>query len=134
MPDAKRSRIGRALELEHVPTTLLCIQNARPLVALEMLRECLPGDQAGLADWRRMARVAAVMGSCPRSKSSFKSGLRHWITYIEITHGADMADKVAFPPSLEDVLAWSNTFRQALAFVTSPQYVLATCQVLWHVR
>ena len=40
-----------------------------------------------------------------------QAGLRHWIRFIEITHGVENVDTVAFPPDLQDVLAWSNTFR-----------------------
>ena len=71
---AKRPRIGKALQLENVPTMLLNIPNAKPLAALELLRNSLPSDPEGLAVWRHSARVAAVMGSCPHSKQSFKSG------------------------------------------------------------
>ena len=39
------------------------------------------------------------------------SGLRHWIKFIEIVHGQDAAASVALPPRLDDVLAWSHTFR-----------------------
>ena len=41
------------------------------------------------------------------------TGLRHWIKYIEITHGVRRADTATFPPDLADVLGWSNTFKSA---------------------
>ena len=42
------------------------------------------------------------------------SGLRNWLRFIEISHGYNDAAKMAFPPKLEDVLAWSTTFRHDL--------------------
>ncbi len=73
-PAAKRPRTAEALELVNMPTLLLNVQRTRPLEALELLRRNLPSDEASLAQWRQGARVAAVMGSCPRSMDSFKSG------------------------------------------------------------
>ena len=106
--------VKRALELTDKPTSILDISGAKPLAALALLKAQLPTDAAGLREWRGKARVAAVMGSCPKSLGSFKSGLRHWTEYIVITHGSLAAERVAFPPRLEDVLAWSNTFRCAV--------------------
>ena len=83
--------------------------------------------------WRKKARTAAVMGSCPKSRASFVSGLRHWIKYIETVHPACNVDCVCFPPLLEDVLGWSNTFRYAViscSVLSMPP--VATCQVLPH--
>ncbi len=128
--ESKKQKIEKALDLDRVPTLLLNVRQAKPLEALELLRNNLPDDPARLAEWRQTARVAAVLGSCPRSLQSFKSGqcpnmhgrapgflqragLRHWIMYIEVVYGKENADKAAFPPSLEDVLGWSNVFRQS---------------------
>jgi hypothetical protein len=55
------------------------------------------------------------MGSCPDSHESFKSGVRHWLKHIEITHGPEAVGEVAYPPQLEDILVWSNSFRFATA-------------------
>ena len=71
---AKRPKIAQAFGLAKVPTLLLSVQKASPLEALELLRRNLPRDQEGLATWRSNARVAAVLGSCPRSLQSFTSG------------------------------------------------------------
>ena len=79
--------------------------------ALDMLEQNLPSDPAAKREWTTYARVAAVLGSCPRSLPSLKSGLRHWIRYIEIMYGKEQVDQKAFPPDLNDILAWSNTFR-----------------------
>ena len=71
----KRPRITRALELGKMPTTVLNLRGVKPLEALELLRRNLPSDPDSLAEWRGRARVAAVMGSCPRSLSRFISGI-----------------------------------------------------------
>ena len=72
----KRPRIDEALNLSSRPTLLLNVRSARPPEALELLQRNLPRDEASLREWRHGARVAAVMGSCPRSMNSFKSGQR----------------------------------------------------------
>ena len=127
----KRPRIEQALSLASMPTLLLNVCSARPLEALELLDRNLPRDEASLREWRHSARVAAVMGSCPRSKESFKSGsccshacavmlrmgmllsvvsgVRHWMRYIEVTHGEKRGYcSAAFPPDLLDILAVSG--------------------------
>jgi len=114
-------------QLSEAPTTVLSIANSRPSEALELLRANLQQDPAYLAVWRQRARTAAVLGSCPRSKDSFRSGVKHWIKYIAITHGEKEAEKVAFPPRLEDVLAWSNTFRCFGTFANYLGYLRAAC-------
>ena len=150
----KRPRIEEALSLTSRPTLLLNVRSATPLEALELLHRNLPRDEASLREWRHGARVAAVMGSCPRSKTSFKSGLfcfhaplgadwcacavpcisvtglRHWIRFIEITHGKRRADAVALPPDLLDVLAWSNTFRCLGTFANYLGHLRCACHAL----
>ena len=106
--------LKRALELTDAPTLVIDVSGAKPLAALALLEASMPADPVQRAAWRGRARVAAVLGSCPKSLRSFKSGVKHWTKYIMITHGSSDAERVAFPPRLEDVLAWSNTFRYAL--------------------
>ena len=113
---AKRQCISHVASLCSAQTTLLRVSNARPMEALDMLERNLPRDPMARKEWTVCAHVAAVMGSCPRSLASFKSGLRHWLRYIEIMYGRDSLEASAFPPHLDDVLAWSNTFRLALCF------------------
>ena len=107
----KRPRLEQVSELYNAQTLLLNITKARPRVALEMLERNLPCDAVAREQWRASARVAAVLGSCPRSVASFRSGMKHWIRFVEIIHGKENAEESAFPPRLGDVLAWSNTFR-----------------------
>ena len=107
--------LKRALELTAAPSLVIDVSGAKPLAALALLEASMPADPEQRAAWRGKARVAAVLGSCPKSLASFKSGVKHWTKYIMITHGSSAAERVAFPPRLEDVLAWSNTFRSAFA-------------------
>ena len=71
----------------------------------------MPPDDAGKAAWRQKARVAAVLGSCPRSLKSTRSGLCNWIKFIEATYGETEAKAKVLPPAIGDVIAWSHTFR-----------------------
>ena len=95
------------------------------------VRDIIPADSKGKAAWRQEARVAAVLGSCPRTLKSTRSGLNHWIDFIELTYGvAEVAGKI-LPPALGDVLAWSHTFRCVgpVQFCAPHVYCVA-CQVL----
>ena len=104
---ALQQRVDRIVEQ---PTQVLDIKGVKPLKAVEMLRETLQGDPQKQEVWRAKARVASILGSCPRSKASFRSGIKHWIQFIEATRGAENMNRHAFPPLLDDVLAWANTF------------------------
>jgi hypothetical protein len=55
--------------------TVLEIKNTKPCAALRVLAEKIGGSQENRNKWRDEARVAAVMGSCPRSKASHDSGM-----------------------------------------------------------
>ena len=64
----------RALELAAAPTTVLDVRGARPVEALQRLRLVIPKDAKGRREWFANARVAAIMGSCPKSRASFTAG------------------------------------------------------------
>jgi hypothetical protein len=51
---------------------LLDVCEAKPTVALKRLAEWV--EVQGSAAWQKRAKVAAIMGSCPKSQASFKSG------------------------------------------------------------
>ena len=74
-------------QLHTKPGTVLAIKGKKPLAALDMLAERLDGCPSKRAKWRDEARVAAVLGSCPRSTESHSSGVRHWLRYIKIVYG-----------------------------------------------
>ncbi len=110
----KRSRVEQVSKLHEAQTTLLNVANARPLQAIAMLEQNLPDDEVARDRWRSRARIAAVMGSCPRSLPCFKSGVKHWMRFIVAVYkDEEQAAAAMFPPRLTDVLAWSNLFRYA---------------------
>lgn len=51
---------------------LLDVSDAKPTVALKRLAEWV--DVQGSVAWQKRAKIAAIMGSCPKSQASFKSG------------------------------------------------------------
>ena len=98
-------------QLHDRPTQVLDITGVKPRQALALLRQQLQGTPARRIAWLGDARIAAVMGSCPRSRDSFTSGCRHWIEFIEITCGVENCERFAMPPHLDHVLAWPHTFQ-----------------------
>ena len=106
---------------------MINVRNTKPTHALARLRDQIPDDVTARAEWRKRARIAAVVGSCPRSLNSLASGIAHWQKYIAIAHGSVDADRMAFPPSLDDVLGWSNTFRCVGTFCNYLSHLRAAC-------
>ena len=137
----------RLEQLTKEATYILDVEGAKPREALQRLREVVPQDSKSREEWRIKARVASVMGSCPRTHASFRSGdifiadacmclsclrvfglgLRHWIEYITIVHG-----NVArgFPPELCDVLGWANTFRCLGTFSNYLRFLRGACHAV----
>ena len=116
--------------LERTPATPSLAVNPcgkRPGDALSMLRQSLPVGTIELAQWRKRARVAAVLGSGPRSLASMKSGLRHWIEYIRTVYPPSEADAAILPPRIDDVLGWSHTFRCLGTFANYLGHLKGAC-------
>ena len=123
-----RRRTREEIEgLATAPTKVLQVDRVKPVRALELLREELGDDPAKRAKWRGEARVASIMGSCPASRARFKSGVRHWLEFIEVTYGRPMCDKQAFPPTLGDVLAWANVFACSDTFSNYLTHLRGAC-------
>ncbi len=81
--------MAKALDSVGAPSVLVDVAGATPLHALKRLRSSLSGNSpVELEAWRAKARVAAVMGSCPRSHHSFISGLWHDLRVSVRHHGA----------------------------------------------
>jgi len=116
--------------LATAPTKVLKIDGVKPMRALELLKQELGDDPAKRAKWRGDARVASIMGSCPGSRASFKSGVRHWLEFIEVTYGRPMCDKQAFPPTLGDVLAWANVFACSDTFSNYLTHLRGACHAM----
>ena len=78
-------------------------------------------------EWVERARVAAIVGSCPRSHPSVISGLRFWAFFAikVLNQRGDL-----LPPSLEGLLAWSRLFRNKGTFTNYLSYVKLGCEIL----
>ncbi len=124
--------------------TVLDISGKGPLAAVQMLSQSMPRNEAERSNWRQKARIAAIIGSCPKTKQSFLSGprfaamgatsfpclalgLRHWISFIEVAYGDA---RRAFPPCVEDALIWSNMFRCVGTFCNYLGYLRGACYAL----
>ena len=83
-------------------------QVAGPRAAVGTLRAQLKTN-AERSAWVRAAWAEAVLGSCPSSHASAKSGLRCWFAFAKEVLG--VAHEKALPPSAEGLVAWSLTFR-----------------------
>ena len=55
------------------------------------------------------------------------AGISHWRKYIAIARGDENVDSMSFPPRLEDVLGWSNTFRLPLGDLRALALLLHDC-------
>ena len=105
---AGRDLAEQALSLGDVPQFMLNIEGMTPAEAVHHMRRVLPNGEAEREAWRKQARVAAILGSCPKSRASMMSGIRNWIKFMDEVLGNR---EIAFPPRLEDILTWSHTFR-----------------------
>ena len=65
----------QALDLVKAPTVLLDVKGAKPKEALKRLRHSIATEGEDQEGWIKRARIATVLGSCPKSHASFKSGL-----------------------------------------------------------
>lgn len=73
--------------------------------------------------WCEQARAAAILGSCSRSLPSMKSGCRCYFAFAERILGKTQSQ--ALPPTLDELLAWSCTFRNAGTFSNYLSYLKA---------
>ena len=62
-------------KLHDMPTKVIDVKGKKPLHALQDLQEQIQDDEDKRAAWRTEARVAAIMGSCARSRDCVRSGI-----------------------------------------------------------
>ena len=72
----RQALLERVVAKSGAPSVVLDVAGATPLAALSRLRAAVPVDSVARDDWRKKARLASVLGSCPRSQSSLRSGVR----------------------------------------------------------
>ena len=99
-----------------------------PRAELRNLRRRLDsqGGPVSVAEWLSSARAAALLGACPRSIASFKSGVAAWFAFARealALHGREL------PPSADGLLAWSLLFRSDQTFSNYVSHVKLACQV-----
>ena len=68
--------VNAAESLGKQKTTVLEIPSTKPLAALRALQDVVGEDRDKRAQWLEDARIAAVMGSRPKSAGCFQSGLK----------------------------------------------------------
>ena len=83
-----------------------------PTSAIKRLRDELRCDE-DRSRWVAKARVEALVGGCQKSLPSVKSGLR---CYMAFASTVLRKPRRSLPPSVDDLLAWSMTFRCAETF------------------
>ena len=82
------------------------ISDDKPTAALVKIRNIV-GD-IGREAWAKRARTTAILGNCPKTVASMRSGVTHWCSYLEITKGSEAEP---FPVDMQDILGWSLAFR-----------------------
>ncbi len=126
------------------PNALINVGDARPAEALKRLEELISSE--GREEWSKKARIAAVLGNCPKSVASFRSGqalavacvpgsfvrhagLNHWLNYIAVAKGVDAEP---FPVDMADVLSWSLLFRCLGTYANYLSHLRGACCALGH--
>ncbi len=135
----------QALALCEAPQLMVDVTGCGPNAALQLLRQTLPSDASSRLEWCRRAKIAAIVGSCPKSRDSFRSGppfactilrhglasrlsgIRNWISFAEVALGGA---QFAFPPSLEGIIAWSHAFRCVGTYANYLGYLRSACLAL----
>ena len=137
-PGAKRARLSKrrtsddltlqAMSLFDMPAQpLLDVRGCGPTAALGRLVDVVPVCPALREDWLQQARSAAVLGSCPRSRDSMRSGLRNWINFVSI---ATRDTERPFPPDFGLVITWCHTFRCLGTYCNYPGHLRSVCHAL----
>ena len=104
----------------------LCIDDLGPKKAAMNLAASFESEEIR-AVWYQEARIRAIIGSCPRSLESAKSGMR---AYVDFCRRVLKKTGSIFPPVLGDLLAWSRVFRHPITFSNYLGYVKLACEIL----
>ena len=75
------------------------------------------------AAWVHEARIAAILGSCPRSSAELMSSVRAYAQF------AIKVSRIELPPSIDMLLAWSNLFRSSGTFKNYVTHLRTACQI-----
>lgn len=99
---------------------------AGPRREVEALRQGLA--QRSFSEWSNSARVAAILGSCPKTWPSVVSAFRCWATFAMTVLGCDAGEVI--PPSPEGLALWSTCFRCKGTFDNYISHVRLVCILL----
>ena len=81
---------------------------------------------AARANWVERERLRSLLGSCPRSIASLRSGIRCWNGFCQGALGLDGAQ---IPPALDSLLAWASLFRCSGTFANYLCFVRTVCML-----
>ena len=101
-------------------------QRIGPRAKAELALQKHPGKQQ-LQGFVESCRINALLGSCPRSHVSFESGVATWTHFAGKILGKTGKE---FPPTADDLVAWSAQFNVAGTFTNYLGYVRLACQIL----
>ena len=117
----------RAVNAADAPQVVLDVTGLTPCQALVKLKEALPHDKVERTQWCNDARVSAVLGSCPDSRSSFKSGIRNYNKFCHELYGSSDA---GYPPTVDGIVLWSLTFQCVGTFANYLGFLRGACIAL----
>jgi len=109
--------------VKNVKAVTIPVEGLGPRMALKRLSESVHGPVA-TQQWVSEARMNALLGSCPRTHSSFISGVRCWVAFASKVLGRQGSE---FPPMQTEVLAWSNLFRCSGTFSNYVGHLRLAC-------
>jgi hypothetical protein len=108
VPSDSHALVHRAWSIADVPLVLHDITGLGPVAAMEYVAKSMPSDRLEKSQWVAKAKVAAILGSCPHSRASFRSGVCCYIQFAERLLGGGHH---GFPPTVDGLLLWSHNFR-----------------------
>ena len=91
------SHLSQALAkaLEDAPKQVAEIGAATPRESLQQLKVALRDKPEERRLWAQKAKIAAILGACPKSQKSLISGLRHWCEFVAVAYGDESKASVA---------------------------------------
>ena len=106
----------------------LDVRGVGPQSALKRLKSSVDlATPEKRSNWVEQARVSALLGSCPRSIASVKSGLRCYMNFARAALGLTGNE---LPPTVEGLVAWSALFRCVDTFSNYLSHVRLGCELV----
>ena len=68
------SIVTQIYEVLDMQPLVLDIKGMGPNAAVQFMEEQIPVGEFARKQWLRYAKISAILGSCPKSRESFKSG------------------------------------------------------------